>query len=51
MRKGVVGDWRNYFTPEQSAQMDEKTAHVQWLKIAGSGLDFKTTAYFKNVAY
>ena len=47
MRKGIVGDWRNYFTPEQSAQMDEKIA----LKTAGSGLDFKTTADFKNVAY
>ena len=37
MRKGVVGDWTNYFTPEQSAQMDEKIA----LRTAGSGLEFK----------
>ena len=36
MRKGVVGDWRNYFTPKQSARLDEKIAH----RTAGSGLDF-----------
>lgn len=36
MRKGVVGDWRNYFTPEQSAQLDEKITQ----RTAGSGLDF-----------
>ena len=36
MRKGMVGDWRNYFTPEQSAQLDEKITQ----RISGSGLDF-----------
>ena len=36
MRKGVVGDWRNYFTPEQSAQLDETIA----LRTADFGLDF-----------
>ncbi|GFT44270.1 sulfotransferase 1C4 [Nephila pilipes] len=24
MRKGKVGDWRNYFTPEQSRRMDDR---------------------------
>ena len=26
MRKGVVGDWKNYLSAEQSAQMDRKCA-------------------------
>lgn len=36
MRKGVVGDWRNYFTEEQSARMDEECAK----RFSGSGLEF-----------
>ena len=36
LRKGVVNDWRNYFTSEQSTQLDEEIA----LRTAGSGLDF-----------
>ena len=36
MRKGVVGDWRNLFTAEQSARMDEECAK----RFAGSGLEF-----------
>ena len=36
MRKGVVGDWRNYFTAEQSARMDEECAK----RFSGSGLKF-----------
>ena len=36
MRKGMVGDWKNYFTAEQSAQLDAKFAE----RTAGSGLDF-----------
>ena len=26
MRKGIIGDWRNYFTDEQSAQVDADIA-------------------------
>ena len=37
MRKGVVGDWKNYFTPEQSAQFDAIYAE----RMKGTGLDFK----------
>ena len=36
MRKGVVGDWRNLFTAEQSARMDEECAK----RFSGSGLEF-----------
>ena len=34
LRKGVVGDWRNHFTAEQSAKMDALVAE----KTAGTGL-------------
>ena len=37
MRKGKVGDWRNYFTDEQSAKMDEEIRKT----LAGTGLEFK----------
>ena len=36
IRKGVVGDWKNYFTPEQSAQFDAIYAK----RMKGTGLDF-----------
>ena len=36
MRKGEVGDWRNYFTPEQSSQMDARIVE----RTAATGLDF-----------
>ena len=36
MRKGKVGDWRNYFTPEQSAEMDKICRE----RLNGSGLEF-----------
>ena len=36
MRKGEVGDWKNYFTPEQSAEMDKICRE----KLNGSGLEF-----------
>ena len=36
MRKGVIGDWRNVFTPEQSAMMDALVEE----KFGGSGLVF-----------
>ena len=37
LRKGEVGDWKNYFTPEQSAQFDAIYAE----RMKGTGLDFK----------
>ena len=37
MRKGQVGDWKNYFTFSQSAAFDEVYAE----KMIGSGLDFQ----------
>ena len=36
MRKGEVGDWKNYFTPEQSAEMDKICRE----RLNGSGLEF-----------
>ena len=36
MRKGVVGDWKNHFSEEQSARMDAEVAE----KMLGSGLEF-----------
>ena len=36
LRKGVVGDWRNYFTEEQSARMDEEVEKT----LDGTGLEF-----------
>ncbi|KAH9374902.1 hypothetical protein HPB48_020949 [Haemaphysalis longicornis] len=35
MRKGIIGDWKNYFTAEQSQAFDE----LYTQKMAGSGLD------------
>jgi len=36
LRKGVVGDWRNYFTPDQNVKFDEVYAE----KMKNSGLEF-----------
>ena len=37
LRKGQVGDWRNFFTEEQSDRLDALCAE----KMAGSGLVFE----------
>ena len=37
LRKGIVGDWKNHFTPEQNAEFDAIYAE----KMKGSGLDFE----------
>ena len=37
MRKGVVGDWKNYFTPEQIARLDA----VYDEKLKGTGIDLE----------
>ena len=37
MRKGKVGDWRNYFTDKQSARMDEEIKK----RFDGTGLEFE----------
>ena len=36
LRKGVVGDWKNYFTPEQNERFDKEVLE----KLHGSGLEF-----------
>ncbi|XP_072163327.1 sulfotransferase 1C2-like [Diadema setosum] len=36
MRKGVIGDWKNYFSDEQNERFDKIYAE----KLAGSGLEF-----------
>ena len=36
IRKGIVGDWRNHFTADQSARMDKLVAE----KITGIGLEY-----------
>ena len=37
IRKGQVGDWKNYFTEEQNKRFDSLYAE----KMAGSGLEFE----------
>ena len=37
LRKGVVGDWKNHFSAEQSAQLDE----VYQSRMKGTGLEFE----------
>ena len=39
MRKGVVGDWKNYFTPEQTAKLD--AVYEKKLKKTGIDLEFQ----------
>ena len=39
MRKGVIGDWKNYFTPEQIARLD--AVYEKKLKYAGINLEFQ----------
>ena len=36
LRKGVVGDWKNYFTPEQNERFEKKVL----AKLEGTGLEF-----------
>lgn len=36
LRKGIVGDWKNHFSDEQSSRFDAEYAK----RMAGSGLDF-----------
>ena len=36
LRKGVVGDWKNYFTPE----LNERFENELLAKLKGSGLEF-----------
>ena len=42
MRRGVVGDWVNHFTTEQSAQWD------QWIEENIAGTDLQTAVVFKQ---
>ena len=37
IRKGIVGDWKNYFSEEQSARMDAEYSK----RMAGTGLNFQ----------
>ena len=36
LRKGVVGDWKNYFTQEQNERFENEVLE----KLKGSGLEF-----------
>ena len=36
LRKGMIGDWKNYFTPEQNERIKKKVLE----KLNGSGLEF-----------
>ena len=36
LRKGEVGDWKNFFTPEQSERFDKELL----AKLDGTGLEF-----------
>ena len=37
LRKGVVGDWKNYFTPELNERFEKEVL----AKLKGSGLEFE----------
>ena len=37
LRKGMVGDWKNYFTPE----LNERFENEVLAKLKGSGLEFE----------
>ena len=37
LRKGIVGDWKSYFTEDQNRRFDEEYAK----RMSGSGLDFE----------
>ena len=37
MRKGIVGDWKNYFTEDQNKRLNDEFAR----RMAGTGLDFE----------
>ena len=37
LRKGVVGDWKNYFTPEMNERFEKEVL----AKLKGSGLEFE----------
>ncbi|XP_066274138.1 amine sulfotransferase-like [Branchiostoma lanceolatum] len=37
IRKGIVGDWKNHYSAEQSAKLDQKYRE----RMAGSGLEFE----------
>jgi len=39
LRKGVVGDWKNYFTPEQNERFEKEV--LEKLKGSGLELDFE----------
>ena len=39
IRKGIVGDWKNHFSDEQSARMDAEYHR----RLAGTGLEFHFT--------
>ena len=36
LRKGVIGDWKNYFTPEHNERFEKEVL----AKLQGSGLEF-----------
>ncbi len=39
LRKGIIGDWKNHFSPEQSARMD--ALYDDKIKGTGFELDFE----------
>ena len=39
MRKGIVGDWKNYFTPEEVARLD--AVYDGKLKKTGIDIEFQ----------
>ena len=36
LRKGKIGDWKNYFTPEQNKMFENEVMN----KLIGTGLEF-----------
>ena len=44
LRKGVVGGWKSYFTPELNERFEKEVLQ----KIKGTGLEFDFEAYYER---
>ena len=45
LRKGRIGDWKNYFTPEQNKMFENEVMN----KLIGTGLEFELFIVLKKI--